>query len=269
MLPFAALLTLVDVSPQSASAAVPHPPLRATPRNSPADWITDEDYPGSSLRNNEQGVVGFALAIDATGVVTGCTITLSSGWTALDAATCRLLQQRARFNPAKDRDGEAIADSFRFRIRWSMPDGGNSPFESWTRFTQFRTNSLGVLSGCTDRHEGAPPEGGFGGCVRQPKEIGELADRGLVTLIEVHHLADTSAPKFEMPAGSILSDREVEMEISPAGYVSKCIVRYQMGPQSDVPCAPLWHYPVRGGPQPVTVRFRQTLVSDTSTHKTP
>jgi TonB family protein len=56
--------------------------------------------------------------------VTSCTVTSSSGSASLDAATCRIMTERARFIPARDRRGRAVADSLSARVRWVLPEDG-------------------------------------------------------------------------------------------------------------------------------------------------
>jgi TonB family protein len=86
-----------------------------------ASYISDDDYPAEAIRAEEQGVVGFRLAIGPDGLVSDCSIELSSNSVSLDAATCRILQARARFRPARDSAGHATADSVKGRIRWVLP----------------------------------------------------------------------------------------------------------------------------------------------------
>ena len=87
----------------------------------PALFSTD-DYPEAALRHEEQGIVHYTLSIDPRGKVSNCVITRSSGSVALDDATCRVLQRRARFDPARDIDGKPVADLQTGRIRWKLPD---------------------------------------------------------------------------------------------------------------------------------------------------
>ncbi|NCU12973.1 MAG: TonB family protein, partial [Sphingomonadaceae bacterium] len=71
----------------------------ATPIGNPATWVTRADYPPEALREQREGVVGFRLEIGPNGRVTACEVTFSSGYAPLDEATCRLLSERAIFNP--------------------------------------------------------------------------------------------------------------------------------------------------------------------------
>ncbi|MBW6526027.1 energy transducer TonB [Sphingomonas sp. RHCKR7] len=84
-------------------------------------WITTEDYPPSSIRAGEQGVVAIALQVDATGKVSDCSVTASSGHVALDQATCRLYQRRGRFTAALDDAGTPVAATYVDRVRWVLP----------------------------------------------------------------------------------------------------------------------------------------------------
>ena len=65
-----------------------------------AGEITRRDYP--STARGAQGSVTAQLSISPEGRVTICRVTRSSGNAALDAATCRLIQQRFRYTPARD-----------------------------------------------------------------------------------------------------------------------------------------------------------------------
>jgi TonB family protein len=89
--------------------------------NLPALFSTD-DYPVDAIRRDEQGTVAFRLLINRRGRVSECQIVSSSGSNALDGATCRILEDRARFEPARDADGKRIADETTGRIRWMLPD---------------------------------------------------------------------------------------------------------------------------------------------------
>jgi hypothetical protein len=57
--------------------------------------------------------------------VTACTVTESSGSASLDSTTCRLLQERALFTPARDSRGEPVSDTVVSRVSWRLPESGN------------------------------------------------------------------------------------------------------------------------------------------------
>jgi TonB family protein len=89
--------------------------------------FTDADYPAAAIRNGEQGVVSFELAVGVDGRVTGCTIVGSSGSRLLDSTTCAILVRRARFAPARDQSGQPVPDTFAGRIAWRLPSTGPTP----------------------------------------------------------------------------------------------------------------------------------------------
>lgn len=94
---------------------------RATPRESPGNWLSDEDYPVAALAAGAEGTTSFKLTVAEDGRVTDCLITISSGSDALDETTCTTLRQRARFAPARDAKNVAVADSCSGRITWRIP----------------------------------------------------------------------------------------------------------------------------------------------------
>jgi protein TonB len=91
------------------------------PRGRPSEWATPDDYPPFDLRLEHEGVTRFSLSISSDGRVSSCTVTGSSGFAGLDAATCALVTKRARFNPAVDEDGKATSGSYANAIRWVIP----------------------------------------------------------------------------------------------------------------------------------------------------
>ena len=98
------------------------PFVSAHPKGRPGDWVTPNDYPSQDLREGNQGTVGFRLDISAQGRVTGCSITRSSGFSRIDAATCAKLSSRARFEPAVDETGTNVPGSFASTVRWTIPN---------------------------------------------------------------------------------------------------------------------------------------------------
>lgn len=96
-------------------------PIAASPRGNPANWISTSDYRSTWIRRELTGVARFTLQIDAAGKVSNCTITGSTGHEPLDKATCRLIEGRAVFNPAKGTDGKPVAGTFSSSVNWQIP----------------------------------------------------------------------------------------------------------------------------------------------------
>jgi protein TonB len=94
----------------------------ARPKGSLGEWVTDADYRSRWIREGMSGTARFTLAIDPSGRISECTITRSSGHAELDAATCRLIERRARFEPARDGAGNRVAGTYSNAINWKIPD---------------------------------------------------------------------------------------------------------------------------------------------------
>ncbi|MBV7256291.1 TonB family protein [Pacificimonas sp. WHA3] len=80
--------------------------------------ILDRDYPRSTRRDNAQGTVTAYYDVGADGRVYNCTVRESSGNAALDAATCRLIEERFRYEPARNVRGEPVPDVTGWRQVW-------------------------------------------------------------------------------------------------------------------------------------------------------
>lgn len=96
--------------------------LAATPvpSTNPGGWVTVDDYPPEALAVRAQGRITFTLNVGNDGRPTGCIIVQSSGFAALDNATCQLLMARARFQPA-GADGYTSRNSYTNSVRWQLP----------------------------------------------------------------------------------------------------------------------------------------------------
>jgi protein TonB len=105
-----------------APPAAPPPPAppkvaqRATQRGGS---ISDEDYPSSSIRNEEAGTSVATFTIGSDGKVTACNASGASP--TLDAETCKLIIRRFRFKPALDTSGQPIAETKSQRVTWRLP----------------------------------------------------------------------------------------------------------------------------------------------------
>ena len=113
------------VAPPAPPPAPPPPrftPKDPQPRGNPGRWVTTNDYPSRSIREEQEGVTTVALSVDASGRVTGCRITRSSGHSQLDDATCSNMQRRARFTPATDGSGKEVAGTYTQSVRWQLPE---------------------------------------------------------------------------------------------------------------------------------------------------
>jgi protein TonB len=109
---------LPDAAPTSRPSFAPK---SAAPRNDPNGWVQTDDYPSRDIREGNEGTTFFRLVIGGNGKVTDCRITRSSGHPGLDAATCRNVVRRARFDPASDGKGDKVAGTYSSSVRWELP----------------------------------------------------------------------------------------------------------------------------------------------------
>lgn len=120
LLAFTILQAAAQGSPSPAAAPASQPP----PTDWPFNLFTDDDYPPRALRGDEEGRIGYHLEIGPDGRVSNCTIRRSSGSTALDERTCRIVRARARFTPARDSAGNAVPDTRDGEVTWRLPPDG-------------------------------------------------------------------------------------------------------------------------------------------------
>lgn len=81
------------------------PQLRQSSRGDLQGVIRSEDYPAAALAGAQQGAVRFALLIDENGKIADCTVISTSGIASLDAQSCAIVKERAKFTPAIGLDG--------------------------------------------------------------------------------------------------------------------------------------------------------------------
>jgi TonB family protein len=83
--------------------------------------MSDMDYPPAAIRAEQQGRVIAAWEVAEDGVVESCRIVGSSGSAALDAATCRIITARLRYDPERDAAGRPVRAADHTAIRWILP----------------------------------------------------------------------------------------------------------------------------------------------------
>jgi protein TonB len=82
--------------------------------------LRDRDYPPAARRAGAEGTVHVRFTVDIDGRVGGCTVTRSSGHAALDTTTCRLIEQRFRYRPARDSQGRAVPETVSLFYQWGL-----------------------------------------------------------------------------------------------------------------------------------------------------
>jgi protein TonB len=82
--------------------------------------LRDRDYPPAARREGAEGVVYVRFTVGADGRVGGCTVTRSSGHAALDTTTCRLIEERFRYRPARDSQGRPVPETISLFYQWGL-----------------------------------------------------------------------------------------------------------------------------------------------------
>ena len=119
--------TCPDGTTVTVNSRCPEPPPKFTPkspepRGSPGRWVSDRDYPSRAMREERQGTTRFSVSVGSDGRVVDCRVTGSSGHSDLDETACKLIERRARFNPATNGDGNDVAGTWSSAFRWQIPD---------------------------------------------------------------------------------------------------------------------------------------------------
>ena len=79
------------------------------------DWT---DYPRDAIRQSQSGSVKVVFLVDESGVVRDCSVDRTSGIPILDAMSCRVMQTRAKFDPAVGPDGKGVKSIYCSGITW-------------------------------------------------------------------------------------------------------------------------------------------------------
>jgi protein TonB len=113
--------TPTATTPYEAPKIVTLKPRAAAPRNTPARWVTTDDYPSRDLREGNEGTTVFRVVVGSNGRVSACQVIRSSGHPGLDAATCKAVTSRARFEPATDENGARVGGTYSNSVLWQIP----------------------------------------------------------------------------------------------------------------------------------------------------
>ena len=116
---------VVPPAPAVPAPLSPSPPAIETvpPRSATGDLqslFRSTDYPAAALERREAGTVTVQLTVGTLGRVSACNVTASSGSRSLDVASCKILEKRALFTPARDSSGRPTTDTVSQEIRWLL-----------------------------------------------------------------------------------------------------------------------------------------------------
>ena len=77
-------------------------------------------YPGTQLRKGAQAYVRVRMNVDAAGGPTACAVQSDFNDTTFNTLACNLLMEHARFEPARDAQGNAVASFWTTAIRYKI-----------------------------------------------------------------------------------------------------------------------------------------------------
>jgi protein TonB len=80
-----------------------------------------DDYPPRAFNARATGVVHLRFTVTPRGRVENCIVTRSSGHRDLDTTTCRLIERRFRYRPARDGSGRPVEQSVTSSFDWTIP----------------------------------------------------------------------------------------------------------------------------------------------------
>jgi protein TonB len=83
--------------------------------------FSTDDYPAQAVFNRDSGLSSIVLLVDENGKLADCMVDQTSGVASLDAMSCQIIRQRAKFVPAIVPDGKPAKDAMTTRIRWERP----------------------------------------------------------------------------------------------------------------------------------------------------
>ncbi len=96
----------------------------------PPRWLKgrlkDSDYPRNAGDTGAQGRVEVRFTVEINGRVDQCVIRRSSGNMDLDATTCRLIERRYRYRPARDAAGNTVRAFVIEEHNWAIESAPDS-----------------------------------------------------------------------------------------------------------------------------------------------
>lgn len=122
--PFAALTACTDNLVESCGFDLQREKTlqrRATPIGNIGAWIRTDDYPTKMLRAGQAAIVQVRLDVGPDGAVSKCHILETTRAKEFDDAVCQSFTKRAKFEPAIDSEGKAVASYWQRTVQFRLP----------------------------------------------------------------------------------------------------------------------------------------------------
>ena len=94
--------------------------LKQGPSGDLQGLFSPKDYPSAAQRREQMGTASMVILIDEAGRVADCTITQTSGAASIDAQSCAVFRERAKFRPAIGLDGKPAKSTYLQSITWRL-----------------------------------------------------------------------------------------------------------------------------------------------------
>jgi TonB family protein len=106
--------------------------------------FTPKDYPREAAKSQPQGPSRYQLLIDEKGAVARCDVLVPSGIAMLDSTGCQVIQEKAKFRPALDTQGQPV------RSVWTTPPitWGNAQNALNSGCTMVSSDSNSMINTC-------------------------------------------------------------------------------------------------------------------------
>lgn len=117
--------------------------------------IGASDYPSAAIESRENGTVTARFTIGRDGRVRDCTATSDGYAPILRLWTCFLLNERFRYEPARDQQNRVVEEYKTQRVTWLLPGltapvaAGPLSLRPFVVTTEFAVSSEGQISDCT------------------------------------------------------------------------------------------------------------------------
>lgn len=191
------------------------------------------NYPYWAKSQGEEGTVRVSVEVSATGVVTGCRVTRSSGSADLDLGTCDLITAQGQFAPARDKRGKAVVGSHVTSVTWQLIQEGPWKVESSRTRVVYSVGANMLVSNCRVEQEPVDPDFDPRTCgqLRPTAQLIVIASPGQFTwqdwevVLEMSTFAGAGDAAMEVGKrqGEMLFDRDItRMTINSAGRISRC-----------------------------------------------
>jgi hypothetical protein len=92
----------------------------ARPKRPLRNYFSPSDYPSQAMQQFDTGSSRIMMMIDEAGGLKDCMVEETSGVATLDAMTCAILHERARFEPALDSSGKPVRSVLTTRVNWRI-----------------------------------------------------------------------------------------------------------------------------------------------------